>query len=312
MANGSDGENALPTPWPKDPKGGNAISRKNEDGEDVDAGFVYRGTKDVAGRPHIYMWFTQSRQSQKQACEDSATYSFQQPSVTLSTANGTWDLTEKAKALINGEGKKLKPVGTTIGGEMVWGEPYPDYQPDWVKKEDAERKKRKLKPFPPVSRPGARPGEKQALPYAPRSIPGTNDEGFVDSPDSNKIDKSGRTFSGETLKRIITKDRKLDPKKPPGGKKADPDFPGLPEGGWSTQPNEKSIEVTMKIKTHFTTLLYCLDPFGCLGMFEWDSTETDVYSIVVEETQPYSRWDWSPSLVSSKLEIDMGPWGQCA
>ncbi len=202
MSNGND---TAPTPWPEDPPNGIPISRKDEDGVERDAGIVNRGTKND-DRAHIYMWFTQSRQSQKHACEEDATYSFQQPTVTLTTSKGTWDVTKKTKQVIKRSAQKA--VKSTIGGLIDWGEPTPDYQPDWVKKENEKRKKQGKKPFPPVRRPGAGPGEKEGYPYAPRKIPGVPQEGFEDAPDFS-------AFAGALVLPLMKKS-KDDPKNPPG------------------------------------------------------------------------------------------------
>jgi hypothetical protein len=299
MSNGDNSD--PPVRWPKDPPNGLPISHgKDEEGRDRDAGFVFRGTKIIDGKPHIYMWFTQSRQSQKLACEENATYQFEQPSVTITTANGTWDVTAKARKQMNGLGKNTKPIKTTIGGELIWGEPTPDYQPDWVKKENERRKKQGKKPLPSVPRPGAGPGEKKAYPYGPRKIPGVGQDGFEDAPDFTLIGKGGSSFDGQTLVEVLKKSAG-DPKNPPG-------FPAIPR----TPTQQASVKITMIIRVHYTTLLYCLDPFGCLGKFDWDYLETDKYTVeIYQDIPPLGDFKTQITRDSSSKDITMGPWTNC-
>jgi hypothetical protein len=286
MSNGHD--NTPPTLWPGDPPNGIPITRPDDDGVDQDAGFVHRGTKHN-DKAHIYMWFTQSRQSQKHACDEDAIYSFQQPTATLTTSMGTWDVTGKIKKIVE---KHPDAAKSTIGGLIVWGEPAPDYQVDWVKKENEKRKKRGKKPFPPVKRPGARPGEKEGYPYEPRKIPGVPDDGFDDAPDFT-------AFDGAVILPLMRKS-KDDPKNPPG-------YPTVPDNPTLVG----NFQATLTIRVHYTTLLYCLDPPGCLGMFEWDFVETDVFTITAAARLPGGDLEMVSIPESSDKVITMGPWTTC-
>lgn len=267
-----------PHTWPQDPIGGIIINATHDPGtlhEYTVNGTVTRGTYNVTDgtrtREYIYANFTNFPNSQ---CRESMWYSWVWPTIELET-NGVFvpkTTREHIKA--------------ATGHVIKFNDWNPDYQKDWVDKENRKRIQQGKPPLPQISPDGVLP---PSYPYAPFDTPAG--KGFLDSPSF-----SGRNAGGSAAEKIFR------------------DITKLKDNVESPNPPPNSIQ-RMKIQTHGHTYLYCVSPVKCLGWFEWDSTE--IYTISVQWVQSGialgndKKWS-SGTTISSVSTISMQPWQTCS
>lgn len=268
----------VPHRWPQDPVGGIIINATHDPGthhEYTVNGTVIRGTYNVTDgtrtREFIYANFTNFPNSQ---CHESMWYSWVWPTIEL----------EENGAFVH---KTTRERITAATGHVIKFDDWnPDYQKDWVERENRNRVQQGKPPLPMISPDGSLP---PGYPYAPFDTPAG--KGFLDSPSF-----SGRNNGGSAAEKIFR------------------DITHLRDRVESQNPPPNSTH-RMKVTTHGHTYLYCIGPVKCLGWFEWDSTET--YTITVQWVQrggvalgTDKVWE-SGTTISSVSRISMQPWQAC-
>ena len=216
------------------------FSKDPADGIDVLGGKAHRGTGTITGykggpRPGIYCWV---HLTDTDKCKKTAQYQF----VTVNI-EAKWGSDPKAN--INDLVKKFR---ANDGGFLPVTENGVYEKPGQLVGDDFKgTRKQNTKTNVHMKDPDGK--DVEAGPYTPRDIPGAEgDKGLIDAPYwRDTLGPMSGAFAPESLR----KQKKSS----------------------ATQPAESDAgEIT--VLQHFRTYVYCMEPYTCLGYFEWDYNET--------------------------------------
>lgn len=233
-------EDDPPTLWPKDPK----------DGFDVPGGQVHRGTGTVTGykdgpRHGIYCWV---HLTDKEKCKKTAEYQFVTVNFEAKWGKDTTpaNIDDVVKRVRQGDGGYFPTTdegnGVRVKPDQLVGDDYAGTR--------HENPKTNVK----MNDPNDPKGKKQieAGPQPARKIPGGDgDTGLIDAP----------YWGPDTINGLLD-----------GG--LPPDNLRKQEQVSATQPAGSENAGTITVLQHFRTYVYCMEPYACLGYFEWDYNET--------------------------------------